>query len=73
MGHVQQGCSGKEAAFIGEAMKTRKNETLPSISPFCRDAGKNSQTLLDRTVKAMKSVCSPEGRKHHMLGKLQLN
>ena len=44
-------------------MKTRKNETLPSISPFCRDTGKNSQTLLDRTVKAMKSVCSPWRKK----------
>lgn len=61
--HVQQGCFWKEAAFIGKVMETRKKETLPSVSGFWSEAGKNSQTLLDRTVKAMESVCSPWRKK----------
>lgn len=61
--HVWQGRSGKEAAFIGKVMKTRKKATLPSVFPFWSGAGKNSHTLLDRTVKAMESVYSPWRKK----------
>lgn len=61
--HVWQGRSGKEAAFIGKVMKTRKKAMLPSVFPFWSGAGKNSHTLLDRTVKAMESVYSPWRKK----------
>lgn len=62
----------KEAAFIGKVMKTRNKETLPSVSPFWSEAGKNSQTLLGRTVKAPESVCSPWRKKHQMAVKLNV-
>lgn len=61
--HMQQGCFWKEAAFIGKVMETRKKEVLPSVSTFWSEAGKNSQTLLDRTAKAMESICSPLRKK----------
>lgn len=56
--HVRQGRFGKEAAFIGKVMKTGRKQ-LPSVFPFWSGAGKNSHTLLDRTVKAMEIVYSP--------------
>lgn len=46
---------------------------LPSVSLFWSEAGKNSQTLLDRTVKAPESVCSPWRKKHKMTVKLNVN
>lgn len=56
--HVRQGRFGKEAAFIGKVRKTGRKQ-LPSVFPFRSGAGKNSHTLLDRTVKAMEIVYSP--------------